>query len=294
MRVLPIAFTMWTSDRRTIVLLRVVLNALGAAWLLYSMANRVSILGFDAVSYWLVDPSNLYRGTESSSAAGPFRYSPVIGQLVDPFGVIPWDLFFVAFLVMSLLALTVLCGRWALAFLLVPNVLGEVYLGNIDLFIALAVGFGLTYPVAWALLPLAKGTPGVVILWFLARLEWRKLAIVGAFSLGISSASLLLTPTLWTEWVRVSTQYVSGAYGASTIPAAPRLLAAAVLVIVGSRLGRRWTLAAAATLAMPGLDWKTLTVALSILPLYGLGARADWQLLQERRIAPPAGLTAER
>ncbi len=244
------------------------------------MASPRSVPGFDAVSYWLIDPQQLYRWTDSSSVAGPFRYSPALGQLLDPLGTLSWGTFHSLFLAATLVALTVLGGRWALALLLIPNVLGEVYFGNIDLFLAVALGVGPIWPVAWIFLVLSKATPAVVLLWFIARGEWRNLGIVLAGTLVIALPSLLTTPALWGDWVRASTQFAGSQYGLSTIPTIPRLLAAAVLVFVGARRGWRWTIAVAGTLAMPGLDWKTMTVALAILPLYGLGLRADWDSIR--------------
>jgi hypothetical protein len=274
--------TAWTTRRPTLVLLRIVLNVIGAAWFTYALARGWSIAGFDAVSYWLIEPADLYRWTESSHVAGPFRYSPVLGQVLDPLGALPWGAFFSLYLAASLLALVLLGGRWGLAFLLIPNVLGEVYLGNIDLFIAAALGFGLVWPGAWVFLVLSKGTPGIVVLWFVARGEWRKLAIVVGGVVLVALPSLLTTPDLWVEWVRVSTQFAGSAYGISEIPAVTRLVGAALLVLVGARRNWRWTIAVGGTLAMPGLDWKTMSVLLAVLPLYGLGLRADWPAIRLR------------
>ena len=124
------AVTRWANlalgDRPSIVLLRMGLNAVGAAWLLMVLARGWTLPGFDAISYWSIDVSDLYRWTETSSAAGPFRYSPVLGQLLDPLGVLPWGVFFSSFLAVSLVALVVLGGRWGLALLLVPSGVGEV------------------------------------------------------------------------------------------------------------------------------------------------------------------------
>ena len=274
--VLATALAAWTTSRPSIVLLRVATNVIGAVWFLYAVSGPWSLPGFDAVSYWVIDPSDLYRWTDSTTVAGPFRYSPVLGQVLDPLGGLSWGVFFGVFMVACLLALTILAGRWSLAFLLIPTVVGEVYLGNIDLFIALSLGFGIFFPPAWAFLFLSKATPAVVVLWFVARGEWRKLAIVLGVTLAIALPSLITTPGLWVEWIRVSTQYAATTYGLSTIPTIPRLVIAAVLVVIGARRNWRWTIAASGTLAIPGLDWKTASVFLAILPLYGLGMRADW------------------
>jgi len=159
-----------------------------------------------------------------------------------------------------------------------PERRGRGLLGNIDLFVAVSLGFGLVWPPAWAFLLLTKVTPAVVLLWFVVRREWRNLGLVALTALLVALPSLIATPQLWVEWVRVSTQYAGGAYGASTIPVLPRVVLAALVVTLGAKRGWVWTIAIAGTLAMPGLDWKTTVVLLSALPLMGLGLRRDWPL----------------
>ena len=184
-------------------------------------------------------------------------------------------MFFGLFMVACLLALTILAGRWSLALLLLPTIIGEVYLGNIDLFIALALGFGLFWPPAWAFLILSKATPGVVVLWFAARGEWRKFWLVNGVAVLIALPSLVLTPGLWVAWIRVSTEYAERLWHVDhSGDSSPRRRGDPRCR--GARRNWRWTIAAAGTLAMPGLDWKTASVLLAILPLYGLGLRGDW------------------
>jgi len=272
--------TAWIGSRPSLVLLRATLNVMGAGMLVIAIAGNWGIVGFDAISYWLIDPSDLYRWTDSTTVAGPFRYSPLLGQVLDPLGALPWASFHALFLAACLLGLVLLGGRWALALLLIPNVLGEVYLGNIDLFVASSLGVGLLWPPAWAFLILSKATPAIVLLWFVVRREWRPLALaLGATAL-LAAPSVISTPGLWLDWARVSSQFAGTAYGASQVPVVPRLIGAALLVTVGAVRGWRWTIAVAGALAMPGLDWKTMTTMLAVLPLYRLG------LVAER---PPAG-----
>ena len=273
---------LWSSDRPTIRLLRIGLNIVGAGWFLYALASRWSIPGFDTYAYWSIDPASLYSTTGASIEAGAYRYSPVVAQLMDPLGVLPWGQFFVGFLVLSLLALTVLGGRVAFALILIPNVLGELFLGNIDLFVAISLAGGLIWPAAWAFLLLTKVTPGVVLIWFVVRGEWRKLLIVLVVTGAIALPSLVTTPGLWTAWVQESLQFAGTAYGASAIPLLPRIVAAALLVAVGARKGWRWTVPIGGTLAMPGLDWKTATTVLGVLPVLGLGMAADHAAIRHR------------
>lgn len=255
-------------------------NVVGVIW--FSWTLWMGLLpGYDAFAYWSVDLDHLYP-TSTLIYTGAYRYSPVFAQLIDPFGAVPWVWFFFAFLVVDLLALTVLGGRWALALLLIPSVTAEVHLANIDLLLALAVPAGLVFPPAWIALALTKLTPAIIVLWFAARGEWRSFLIVVLGTLAIALPSLVLTPGLWADWYRISTQLAGGSFGASEISPIPRLIAAAVIVVIGARRSWRWTLAVAAVLGMPGLDFKTATIGLSILPLYGLGMLADWPAIRAR------------
>ena len=63
----------------------------------------------------------LYSTTGASIEPGAYRYSPVVAQLMEPLGVLPWGQFIVGFLVLSLLPLTVLGGRVAFALILIPK-----------------------------------------------------------------------------------------------------------------------------------------------------------------------------
>ena len=53
----------------------------------------------------------------------------------------------------------------------------EVAGGNVSLLLAVAIVVGFRWPAAWALVLLTKITPGIGLLWFAVRREWRHLAI---------------------------------------------------------------------------------------------------------------------
>ena len=56
--------------------------------------------------------------------------------------------------------------------------------GNIHLFLAVAIALGFRYPALWSVVLLTKVTPGVGLLWFAVRREWRSLRI----ALGVTGA----------------------------------------------------------------------------------------------------------
>ncbi len=49
---------------------------------------------------------------------------------------------------------------------------------------------GFRYPAAWSLILLTKITPGIGLLWFAVRREWRALAIALGATAAIASVSL--------------------------------------------------------------------------------------------------------
>ena len=63
---------------------------------------------------------------------------------------------------------------WALLILLLPWTY-ELFVGQVHLFIAAAIVLGFRWPALWAFNILTKVTPGVGLLWFLVRREWRSL-----------------------------------------------------------------------------------------------------------------------
>jgi hypothetical protein len=83
--------------------------------------------------------------------------------------------------------------RRTLLVLAFPPVALELYHGNIHLLLAAAIGLGLRYPWTWAFVLLTKVTPGVGLIWFAVRREWRQLGI----ALGVTAdrgLSVALTP----------------------------------------------------------------------------------------------------
>jgi hypothetical protein len=111
---------------------------------------------------------------------------------------------------------------------------------------------------------LTKVTPGIGLLWFAARREWRAVAIAAGATAAVCLTSFAVTPQLWIAWLNLM---------ASTDPAplhgwvwidAPlswRLGLAAPLVVLGALRGLRWTVFAAAFLALPAV-WVTSEVIL--------------------------------
>lgn len=211
-------------------------------------------LSVDGHAYWAADPLNPYNfgGLYTQDA---YFYSPVFTQLLGPLHGLPWPIFAGLWTLVLVAVLAWLSGSWFGYVLLVPFVFIELAMGNIHLLMAAAIVAGFRWPAAWALILLTKVTPGVGLLWFVARREWRSLAVAIAVTAVLAAVSFAAAPGLWSDWVSVVRTTESGVVRASTpfdfIPLAGRVLIAAVLVVWGARTDRRWIVPVAATLALP-------------------------------------------
>jgi hypothetical protein len=116
-------------------------------------------------------------------------------------------------------------------------------------------------------------TPGVGLLWFAVRREWRSLAVALAATALLLAASVLI-PGAWTAWwVHMTDQPVGPTPNQINVPVWFRLPLAAALVVWGARTNRRWTVIVAATLALPALWVYGLSMLVGLVPL-GVGRRA--------------------
>ena len=119
---------------------------------------------------------------------------------------------------------------------------------------------------------LTKVTPGIGLLWFAVRREWRALGIALGVTAAIVAVSLLVNGQLWVDWLAFIGSTPEGGSVAQfqiPIPLWIRLPAAVVLVVWGARTDRRWTVVVAATLALPVL-WVSgfaICAALASKPL---------------------------
>jgi hypothetical protein len=210
--------------------------------------------GFDAHAYWAADPHHPYGALYETRDA--YLYSPAFLDILWPLRQLPYEAFFITWVLISTSALLWLVGPLVAALLLVPGSYSPIYhdlwFGNVMVLSALALVVGLRYPASWAFLLLTKVTPGIGLLWFLVRREWRRLAIAVGVTAGITLASFVVAPHLWFEWFNslagnASKPEVTGLAGTWPI----RLICAALLVVLGARLNARWVLPIALFVAQP-------------------------------------------
>ena len=187
-----------------------------------------------------------------------------------------------------LASLAFLGGRWTLVLLALPPVALELYHGNVHLLIAVAIALGFRHPWTWAFVILTKVTPGIGLLWFAVRREWRSLGIALGVTAAVSLVTLIVAPHLWREWIDSLLSNLDEPQPFSVPPPALiRLPIAALLVIWGARTDRPWTVGIAATLGLPIIWPHGLCVALAAVPFLRMGDRAallpDWQSVVKLR-----------
>ncbi len=231
--------------------------------------------GQDAYCYWFPSLSDPYARSDWTDPIA-YVYSPAFLQLLEPIRALPWQAYVAVWTAILLGAVFVLTGRKWFA---VGVVLGLMELagGNIHLLLAAAMVLGFRWPATWALVLLTKITPGIGLLWFVVRGEWRQLSIaLGATAL-IVGVSFVTMPDAWVQWVGVLTRVAGrdGTWAAVPIPFLVRLPFAVALVVWGARTNRRWTVPVAGMLALPALWYGGLAMLLAVIAL--------------REPAPPAG-----
>lgn len=235
-----------------------------AAYLFAIAAPKMGSVGADAFAYWSVDPSDPYRLAEG--VTGAFAYPPPSVAVFAIAAALSWPAFW--FLWMAALVATLLWLGWrrALVILAFPPVAIELYFGNINLLLAAAIALGFRYPAAWAFVILTKVTPGVGLVWFLMRREWRSLAVALGVTGVLAAPTLVLDGQLWGAWVSSVLRRVEHLPGGFVpIPFVVRFPAAIVLVAWGARTDRRWTVPVAATMALPAV-WLGGLAILAALP----------------------------
>ena len=209
---------------------------------------------YDAHAYWAVDPATAYLLPEGSPDA--MLYAPPVMLLFSLFGAIPWPVFATAWSVMIAICITFMAGPFTLPVTLTNPIASEITLGNIHALTGVVVIAGFRKPALWAFVLLTKVTPGVGLLWFAFRREWRNLAIALGATAIIVLPTVILTPELWVRWFNAlsragqSGEFASGIF---VVPLWARLPAAVVLLWVGARRDWAWVVPIAVTLGLPVL-----------------------------------------
>jgi len=252
----------------------------------------------DMHTYWATRDGFSYHQGDPYTI-GAYLYAPAFAQVLSPITTLPWP-WFAALWTAAIAAVYIwLVGRWAFPLLLTGAVALELYLGQIDIFIAAAIVVGFRYPVVWAFPLLTKIAPGIGLLWFVFRREWRNLALALTATVAIAAVSALIAPDMWRAWYELlyrtvfERQAVDGAYLA--IPVWLRLPIGVAVIAWGARTDRHWTVPVAVLLAMPILWLNVFALLVAVVPLReepGMTPARAW-LLRER-LLPSLGRVPRR
>jgi hypothetical protein len=229
----------------------------------------------DARSYWLPTLADPYANANWTMPSA-YVYSPAFLQLVAPLAGLPWQGFVAVWTAILLGALAYLTGSRLLAMGVVVAA-AELAGGNISLLLAAAIVAGFRYPAAWAFVLLTKVTPGIGLLWFALRREWRSLGIALVATGIVAAASAMLMPAAWADWfqILVANAGRDGTWAAVPVPFWVRVPLAVLVVAWGARTDRRWAVPVAAMIALPAVWYGSLSMLLAVIPLRDRAPRAD-------------------
>jgi hypothetical protein len=251
----------------------------------------------DARSYYGLDLDDLYAGRTNWNTIGAYPYSPAFAQLVYPLDQLPWPVFVGAWTAILIGAVYLLTGPDLFLLGLAVGAM-EIAGGNISLLLTLAIVWGFRYPFTWAFVLLTKIVPGLALLWFPLRREWRQLAIALGSTAAIVAVSFLANPQAWRDWIDLllANTGKGGTWAAVPIPLVVRAPVAVALLVWGAPRNQRWVVPVAAMLSLPALWYGSLSMLLGVIPLTTPDERrrgwARFVALVRRRPAPAGGPTA--
>jgi hypothetical protein len=232
-------------------------------------------MGQDAHAYWLAAQGELaYDRAPGEKDA--YLYSPAFIMVLRPLAMLPWQVFLAMWICFEAAVLCWLLKplrlRWSVPTFMLC--LPELVVGNIYILLAAAAVLGMQKPAIWSFPILTKLTPGVGLLWFAARGEWRLLGR-GAAGLGlIVLVFYALDPAGWHAWLQFLVENRDGTPDSRT-SFLLRCLLAVSLVVIGARKQWPLLLAPAMVLASPVLVGTIPLTLLAAVPrLTGMASQS--------------------
>jgi hypothetical protein len=221
--------------------------------------------GVDAFPYWSVPLADPYSGPEAG-LPGAYLYSPAFLHAITPLRLLPWEWFIGIWIAAELVALAwLVTPLGALAVLAFPPIFSEVLIGNVHVFLAVALVLSIRFPAAWLLALMTKPTLGVVMAYHAARGACRSLGIAVGVAAAVVLVSFAIGPDLWFAWV----ERIRGAEGrgglAWTVFLVVRLVLAFGLAWYAGWRRRPAYLPLAAYLALP-IPWLEGLALLTAVP----------------------------
>ena len=206
----------------------------------------------------------------SSILTPTFQYSPSFALLVQPLHALSWSGFHLLVVGLGVVSLAYLVGPWVALLLIAvqaPLVYRELLEGNLNLAAAALLVLGMQRAWVWPALLLTKVTPGVGLVWFAVRREWRTLGMALTLTLAIAAVTFALAPDAWAAWSGV----LLGDSGQVTLglPTPLRIALGAGVVAYAAAQNQRWwvPLGVAVAYPVPFLGWVVL------LAMWRLGLR---------------------
>jgi hypothetical protein len=254
--------------------------------------------GHDARPYWTA----AFQAPYATSRVGEhnaYLYSPAFLQVIAPLRALPWQAFVGAWTALLIAATVFLVGP-ALLGLGLLIALPEIFGGNITLLLAAAIVLGFRWPATWSFVLLTKVTPGIGLLWFAVRREWRALAVAaGATLLFVAISYALAPPGVWFAWINelsanATTPIESGSL---PVPLLVRLPLAALVIAWGAAGNRRWALPIGCLLALPVIWYGSLSLLVAVIPLVSsreLAAVRGWWAGRRGEARPTASAVPAR
>jgi hypothetical protein len=221
--------------------------------------------GQDARAYWHAVRTGAPYGPEAGTY-GAYLYSPAFIQLLDFMLGFPWQQFLATWTAVLMGALVILAGP-ALFVLVLPLAFFEIWGGNIHLLLALAIVLGFRWPQTWSFVFLTKVTPGIGVLWFAVRREWRSLGVALGFTAVVVTVSWLVAPGLWSSWfdLLIRDSDNTPPPGSIGVSIWARLPIAALVIIFAAHTNRRWLVPVGCLLAMPVLWYGSLSMLIAVV-----------------------------
>ena len=214
-----------------------------------------NVTPYDTTLFWSAAQQPHYYGqTWAADASSLYVYPPPMAQVL---GAVPWVPYLFVWTTVLGLAFWAATRSWSLIIVAISTVglivLGPDHLlanpvdltmiGNPQIILAAVCLLGFRFPALWSLALLTKISPGIGVLWFAVRREWRSLGIaLGATAL-IAGVSLVLAPGAWVDFLRFATANVGTPSPNPVVPVPflVRLPMSVLLIAWGALTDRRWT-----------------------------------------------------
>lgn len=225
-----------------------------------------AVLGSDAHAYW----SAAQGATTYDKAPGDtdaYLYSPAFLTVVRPLAMLPWPMFIGIWICIEAAVLGWLLKplpkRWGIPIFMccVP----ELTVGNINVLLAGATVLAMRSPTLWAVSFLTKVTPGIGVLWFAFRGEWRRFLHGVGGTVAVIAVFCVLDPAAFLAWAEFLLHHDEGTEDGKA-GFALRCLAAVMLIALGARTRRAWLIPLGMLLASPVVFNLPALALLSSIP----------------------------